>query len=122
MKKRQRDLVLGIVATDATFARTTAAGVELWVGKCLHCGAHLSVSLAGDPLGSATIEHIRPRSQGGTDDLENLALACARCNNQKGVRHDASKHPTRRAQEVTLALMAKRRQRWRLPGEPGVGD
>lgn len=30
-----------------------------------------------------TIEHIIPKSKGGTDDLENLALACSACNNSK---------------------------------------
>jgi hypothetical protein len=30
------------------------------------------------------IEHIRAKRHGGTDDPENLALACHRCNNRKG--------------------------------------
>jgi hypothetical protein len=30
------------------------------------------------------IEHIRARQHGGSDDLENLALACRRCNARKG--------------------------------------
>jgi hypothetical protein len=30
------------------------------------------------------IEHIRPRQHGGTDDEENLALACPNCNWTKG--------------------------------------
>lgn len=30
------------------------------------------------------VEHIRARSHQGTDDPENLALACPRCNRQKG--------------------------------------
>jgi hypothetical protein len=32
---------------------------------------------------SATIEHIVPRSMGGSNDIENLALACYRCNTIK---------------------------------------
>jgi 5-methylcytosine-specific restriction endonuclease McrA len=31
-----------------------------------------------------TIEHLLPRALGGTDALENLALACAACNNARG--------------------------------------
>jgi HNH endonuclease len=30
-----------------------------------------------------SIEHITPRSSGGTDDLENLAMSCQGCNNRK---------------------------------------
>lgn len=31
-----------------------------------------------------TIEHIIPRSQGGTNDIENVTLACLPCNQEKG--------------------------------------
>lgn len=30
------------------------------------------------------IDHIRPRQHGGTDDVENLCLACSHCNRFKG--------------------------------------
>ena len=30
-----------------------------------------------------TIDHVLPRSRGGTDELYNLAVACAECNNTK---------------------------------------
>jgi HNH endonuclease len=30
-----------------------------------------------------SVEHITPRSAGGTDDLENLAMSCQGCNNRK---------------------------------------
>lgn len=30
-----------------------------------------------------TLEHIIPKSKAGTDDLDNLALACSACNNSK---------------------------------------
>lgn len=33
-----------------------------------------------------TIEHITPRSQGGTDELGNLALSHASCNYSRGTR------------------------------------
>src|SRR5262245_61884880 len=115
MRKAQRLRVLAIVASDATFERMQVGEDELWVGKCLHCGARLAVSLEGQPLGSASIEHIVPRTRGGTDDRENLALACARCNQEKGVRHDNRRRGNARALEVTRKLQERRRQRWRAP-------
>ena len=30
-----------------------------------------------------TLEHIRPQSKGGSDELDNLALACRRCNERR---------------------------------------
>lgn len=33
-----------------------------------------------------TIDHIIPKSRGGTDTWENLVCACVRCNNRKGDR------------------------------------
>lgn len=35
------------------------------------------------------MEHILPRSQGGSDDRSNLAASCYRCNEFKGVKTDA---------------------------------
>jgi len=31
-----------------------------------------------------TIDHLKPRSKGGSDSLENLRLACFPCNNSRG--------------------------------------
>ncbi len=46
-----------------------------WERKCTYCG------LENIPL---QIEHIQPKSKGGSNRLSNLCLACARCNQQKG--------------------------------------
>ena len=69
--------VLDIVRTDRTFERVEHRGREAWCGKCLHCDTHLYVGLDGRPISRATIEHVLARHHGGTDDLENLALAQA---------------------------------------------
>lgn len=105
-------LVLAIVATDRTFTRREVRGETVWVGKCIHCNANLVVGVDGRLLG-ATVEHIVPKHHGGTDALENVALACKRCNAAKGYRLDA-----RRADDVTLVsvietLRSRRRARWR---------
>jgi 5-methylcytosine-specific restriction endonuclease McrA len=44
-------------------------------GLCQQCGNE------GD-----SVDHIVPRSQGGTDDDENLQLLCRTCNSSKGGR------------------------------------
>jgi 5-methylcytosine-specific restriction endonuclease McrA len=46
-----------------------------WQRKCAYCGKK------GVPL---QIDHIVPRSKGGTDRVSNLTLACGRCNQAKG--------------------------------------
>ncbi|MBW3540861.1 MAG: HNH endonuclease [Planctomycetes bacterium] len=48
--------------------------------RCEYCRLHQDQS----PLAALQIEHVRARKHGGTDDLENLALACIDCNLHKG--------------------------------------
>jgi 5-methylcytosine-specific restriction endonuclease McrA len=48
--------------------------------RCEYCQLHQDDS----PLAALHIEHIRPIKHGGTDDLENLCLACIDCNLHKG--------------------------------------
>lgn len=49
---------------------------------CGYCDAVLCIT--ADIEGTAwTIDHMTPRSKGGTDDLENLTLACTACNSKK---------------------------------------
>jgi len=115
LSAKQRTL-LAIVATDSTFERAPYRdGQEAWFGKCLHCNAHLVIGADGEPISRATIEHILPQCHGGTDALENLGIACARCNSEKGVRHDSKRRGDVRATEIVEKLAAKRRKRWREP-------
>jgi 5-methylcytosine-specific restriction endonuclease McrA len=51
--------------------------LEKWQRTCAYCGK------TGIPL---QVEHIQPRSRGGTDRISNLALACEPCNRRKGNR------------------------------------
>ena len=48
-------------------------------GKCNGCEVLF-------PFRNMTIDHIVPRSRGGTDDPDNLQLLCAACNSTKGNR------------------------------------
>jgi hypothetical protein len=104
-------LIRGVVRTDATFTPSPSASGGGWLGKCLHCGTKLHVDAAGET--DATIEHIVARTNGGTDALANLALACAACNMTKGRTHDV--RASARSTEVVNALLAKRKERWREP-------
>lgn len=49
--------------------------LEKWGRECAYCG---------DKDIPLEVEHIVPRSQGGTDRVSNLALACRECNQSKG--------------------------------------
>jgi 5-methylcytosine-specific restriction endonuclease McrA len=59
--------------------------LEKWGRKCAYCGAKES------PL---EVEHIVPRSRGGSDRASNLTLVCVPCNQRKGNRTAAEfEHP-----------------------------
>ncbi|WLW58557.1 RNA-guided endonuclease IscB [Streptomyces sp. YU58] len=68
--------------TQAEYQQGTLAGTEAraylrakWNRSCSYCGA------SGVPL---NIDHLRPRSRGGSNRVSNLVLACAPCNQAKG--------------------------------------
>jgi len=51
--------------------------LEKWGRKCAYCGA------SNVPL---EIEHIQPKSKGGTNRVSNLTIACRNCNKKKSNR------------------------------------
>jgi 5-methylcytosine-specific restriction endonuclease McrA len=117
--KSRAEVILSIVATDNTFSMKMSLDDygrvrdAFWTGKCIHCNTGMVVTLLGET--SATVEHITPQCAGGhLTDPRNLALACVRCNNDKGIRHDMYVGRGGRADEVITALQAKRAQRWRV--------
>lgn len=61
--------------------------------RCCWCGVGLQRDGTGDL--APTVEHVVPRSRGGTNDLENLKLACWWCNQHRG---DASGPPPMRSE------------------------
>jgi hypothetical protein len=62
---------------------------------------------------AGTIEHIEPSAHGGGDDVQNLALACARCNQRKGSRLDHRRRDDPTLTAVIETLKERRRDRWR---------
>lgn len=55
-----------------------------------------------------SIDHIQPRSLNGSDDFDNLALACQRCN---GYRYNFTSGVDPMTQ-ATVSLFNPRQQRW----------
>lgn len=55
--------------------------------KCVYCGVELALKTYGDrSLRVACIDHMLPRSRGGSDLITNLTCCCRRCNTQKSDR------------------------------------
>lgn len=54
---------------------------------CHYCGRPLQSGVGGYNDEGLSIDHITPVVDGGTDDLENLVLACRRCNLNKRTKH-----------------------------------
>ena len=73
--------------------------------RCEYCGLKQEDSV----LAALHVEHIIPKKHGGTDDLENLALACVDCNLHKGPNLTGI-DPT---SGQVAALFNPRQQSWR---------
>jgi 5-methylcytosine-specific restriction endonuclease McrA len=81
------------------------AGVQQRAGhRCEYCLLRQDDS----PLAVLHVEHIIPRIHGGTDELENWALACIDCNLHKGTHLTGIDPETNRVTE----LFHPRRHRW----------
>lgn len=114
---RKHLLMLAAAVTDSTFERMTLDARPVWVGKCIHCNSKLVIADDGRPLGEASLEHVWPQTRGGTNDVENLAIACARCNREKSP-HDSGKGEGLDA--MVAMLRARRAERWRDPADVGM--
>jgi 5-methylcytosine-specific restriction endonuclease McrA len=106
-------LLLAIVRTDSSFALTERNGKRYWLGKCIYCNTSLAVEEDGSMISLATVEHLRPRNHGGTDDLKNLAISCRECNQSKGSRIDNRRKGDARMEEVIEESLERRKARWR---------
>jgi len=72
--------------------------------RCEYCQLHQDDS----PLASLHVEHVVPKKHGGSDGIDNLALACIDCNLHKGSNLTGIDPETN---EVTI-LFHPRRQAW----------
>jgi len=72
-------------------------------GCCEYCRSQARFS--PDPF---SVDHIRPRSKGGSNDIANLALSCQGCNSRKYISTEA-RDPI---SGQTVALFHPHRDRW----------
>jgi len=102
-----------IARTDNTFSHVDGS----WLGKCLICNGRLSFD-ARTGFG-ANVEHILPRTEGGSNDLLNVGLTHPRCNAEKGRNWDNRKkrprHDNGRYEALVNGFLERRKARWREP-------
>jgi 5-methylcytosine-specific restriction endonuclease McrA len=76
--------------------------------RAAHRREYCQLEQSDSPLAALHIEHIIPKVHGGTDDLENLALACIDCNLHKGPNLTGVDPQTRRI----TPLFCPRKEKW----------
>lgn len=69
---------------------------------CHYCGIPLEAPLHGYNALGLSIDHIQPISEGGSNDLGNLVLACRQCNGRKRTK---SYQEYRLSLEIDATLM-----------------
>lgn len=82
--------------------------------RCQYCGKRY-------PTSELSLDHVVPRSQGGTNAWENIVCACIRCNVKKGGRTPAQAHMTliapparpRRSPVLTIKLSDSKYASWK---------
>lgn len=73
---------LAYITAKKVYKRTRLAEAQSW--RCCWCGC--ATVPEPNKRNSVTVEHILPRSMGGSNDMDNLAAACARCNQKRGTK------------------------------------
>jgi hypothetical protein len=91
------------MSEDRVTPEQRAVVVERARGCCEYCWSQARFATQ-----SFSVEHIVPRSKGGTTSLENLALSCQGCNNHK-YSHVEARDPI---SGQTVPLYHPRQQRW----------
>jgi predicted restriction endonuclease len=74
-----KELLYNLEATSSAEAKRKwrQSIKEHWNYRCAYCG----------DTENLTLDHITPRSKGGTDRITNLVCACNSCNKSKGHNH-----------------------------------
>ena len=66
---------------EGVLLRRIANGLECARERCEYCRSHARFATQ-----AFSVEHVTPRSLGGTTTFDNLALACQGCNNHKYIK------------------------------------
>lgn len=130
-QKMQNPEIKGIEYQQGTLAgyEVREYVLEKWGRRCVYCGTEDA---------QLEIDHIQPRSKGGSNRASNLTLACRQCNQSKGSRAvhkfvqdqvrlartlQLTKPPLRHVAAVNSTNLALRRRLWAagLPVEIGLG-
>lgn len=107
--ERDAQTVRQIIATDATFERSSWRGQPVWAGRCLQCDALLLIGLDGEPVSAQQI--VWMEGDGETEvPLSGKGLVCMRC----GARAQSLEARGDERLSGMLARMKERRkERWR---------
>jgi hypothetical protein len=81
---------------------------QLVVRRARNCCEYCAIAQALIPFRSFHVEHIVAKQHGGGNGLENLSLACDRCNAYKGPNLAAIDPPS----GVVVTLFHPRRDQW----------
>jgi 5-methylcytosine-specific restriction endonuclease McrA len=84
---------------------------------CVYCERDMR---ADDPY-NVTLDHLTPRSAGGSDDASNLVTACRSCNSKRGARdwRDNPPHVVARIRRNVRRVLNGRLARAILAGKAG---
>ena len=88
-----------------------------FLGRCYLCGRGVQNHDPASPS-YATMDHVIPRSRGGHDTLDNLALSCLDCNQGKGNSLLAEKEPVGVGWRTLTRAQILRDLRHRLNSSP----
>ena len=73
-------LVAGCEGDPAKAENALRKAVARYGGRCFYCDP------AKPETSDLSIDHVEPRSRGGSEHLHNLVLACRKCNHAKGAK------------------------------------
>lgn len=71
--------------------------------KCFWCEAEI-VRCNEERPNRATIDHLQPKSKGGTNSIHNMVASCYDCNTRKGNRFPISRSLSRKLVKIGFTL------------------
>lgn len=74
--------------------------------RCRYCGRAVEMPGLHPHEAMATVDHVVPKSAGGSNKVRNLVTACLKCNNEKG-DHLAWSGPSETTNAFSTAVLGK---------------